>query len=229
MVLLHGQPGRGRDWDRVVAALDGLRVLAPDRPGYDGTPARDFVGNARALATLLHDAGVPRVVLVGHSWGGGVALQFALDHPDRVAALCLVGSVGSPLAITAADRVLSLPGVRKAAGLAACAATLSPRSVTTVAGLRWLREGAVSSCAAEQSSLLRDSPGLTARLDEVRAPTLVLSGRGDRSVPLAAAADLADRMPRSRLQAVPGGHGLPRHAPEVVAAAIQESVRTALW
>lgn len=44
--------------------------------------------------------GVERAVLVGHSWGGGVALQIALDHPEQVAGLYLVSSIGSRLAWT---------------------------------------------------------------------------------------------------------------------------------
>ena len=44
--------------------------------------------------------GVERAVLVGHSWGGGVALQMVLDHPEQVAGLCLVSSIGSRLAWT---------------------------------------------------------------------------------------------------------------------------------
>jgi pimeloyl-ACP methyl ester carboxylesterase len=245
VALLHGQPGRGRDWDPVLAELDGCRVLAPDRPGYDGTPPRDFAGNAQALAALAHASGVDRLVVVGHSWGGGVALQLALDHPELVAGLCLIGSIGSPLAVHSYDRLLGLAGVRRVAGLAVCcSAVLSPGSFVTATGshlppheiaevrrvgLRWLREGTASSFAAEQSYLVRQNSILAERLTEIQVPTVVLTGSSDKTVSPAAAADLAARLPRSRLMTVPGGHLLPAEAPQLVVQAIQECVRTALW
>lgn len=245
VVLLHGQPGRGRDWDPVLAVLAGLRVVAPDRPGYDGTPAQDFSGNARAVAAFATASGVDRLVVVGHSWGGGVALQLALDHPELVAGLCLVGSIGSPRAVQWSDKVWALAGMRRLAGLTVCcSAVLAPgsferatgsrltpsqRQTIRANGLRWLREGAASSYAAEQAHLVRDSPALSMRMHAIQAPTLVLTGSTDRTVSPWAAADLAARLPRSRLLTVPGGHLLPVEAPRLVAQAIQECVVTAAW
>lgn len=245
VALLHGQPGRGQDWDPVLPLLEGVRVVAPDRPGYDGTPAQDFAGNVRALAALAHASGVDRLVVVGHSWGGGVALRLALDHPELVAGLCLIGSIGSPLAVRPSDRLLALAGVRQLAGLAVCcSAVVSPGSFVRATGssvpragrvevrrtgARWLRDGAASSFAAEQSYLVRDSPGLAARLGEIQVPAVVVSGRSDRTVPPRAAADLAERLPRGRLLMVPGGHLLPVEVPELVADAVDAAVRSATW
>jgi pimeloyl-ACP methyl ester carboxylesterase len=245
VALLHGQPGRGRDWDPVLGVLEGLRVMAPDRPGYDGTPAQDFAGNASALAALVRASGVDRLVVVGHSWGGGVALQLALDYPELVAGLVLIGSIGSPLAVHRADRFLARPGVRRLAGLAVCwSAVLAPGSFVTAtgsylpsrqredlrrAGQGWLKDGAASSFAAEQSYLLRQNTALAERLVDIEVPTLVLTGSSDRTVSPAAAADLAARLPSSRLLTVPGGHLLPAESPRLVVEAIQECVRTAAW
>src|SRR5450432_2369806 len=90
VVLLHGQPGGARDWDLVLPLLDGVSTLAPDRPGYDGTPALGFLGNARAVIDLLDQHGIDRAVLCGYSWGGGAALATALVAPERVAGLTLI-------------------------------------------------------------------------------------------------------------------------------------------
>src|SRR4051794_38352295 len=100
VVLLHGQPGGARDWDLVLPLLDGLTTLVPDRPGYDGTKPRGFLGNARAVVDLLDDHAVERAVICGYSWGGGAALATALVAPQRVAGLTLVASVGTSSALS---------------------------------------------------------------------------------------------------------------------------------
>lgn len=240
VVLLHGQPGSGRAWRLVKSELDGLNVLAPDRPGYDGTPAEDFAGNAKRLSAVLTDASVGPVVLVGHSWGGGVALQLALDHPDQVAGLCLIGSIGSPLSWTRLDTVLSWPGLAGvAATITCCTAVAAPRAFVAATGsvlpagerhelrkqgLRWLR-GAVPAVCAEQRFLVRQGPRLAERLGEIRSPALVVAGRSDRTVTPNAATELARALPRGRLLMVKGGHLLLQEAPATVAAAIWRCIR----
>ena len=124
-LLLHGQPGQGSDWDDVAAGLaSSNRVLVPDRPGYGrtGGPAVGLAANADSLDCLLDDKGVGSATVVGHSFGGGVALAMALRHGHRVRALVLVDSVGTGRSIGPYDRVLGLPGLPDVRGLGAVAA-----------------------------------------------------------------------------------------------------------
>lgn len=243
VVLLHGQPGSAADWELVLPHLPGLRLLAPDRPGYDGTAAGGFAHNARALLRRLDDDGVDRVVLVGHSWGGGVALQVAADAPDRVAALCLVGSVGSPLAVTRTDRLLALPGVAQgSAGFmsltgrrmapvvrATSGSRLDPAQRTALAATlgMWSVTGAWGAFAAEQRALVREGPRLAARLSTLHVPAVVLVGRRDAVVHPRAQRDLADQLPRAELQQLDGGHLTTLEAPQQVAAGIRRAVELA--
>ena len=101
-MLLHGW-ALGHHTYRVVMqriAEQGARVCAPALPGFAGThdlPSRDFTlgGYGRWLDAFLRVVGVEeKVVVVGHSFGGGVAIRFAHDHPDRVRSLVLVNSIG---------------------------------------------------------------------------------------------------------------------------------------
>jgi 3-oxoadipate enol-lactonase len=111
VVLLHGQPGTGSDWDRVIERLPaGVSYQAPDRPGYRSSPhpATDLVANARLLLAELDSTGVGRTVLVGHSYGGGVALAMAALAPERFCGLVLIASVG-PGCLGALDRLLAAP------------------------------------------------------------------------------------------------------------------------
>jgi pimeloyl-ACP methyl ester carboxylesterase len=109
LVLLHGQPGSPADWQLVAGRLPAaLHAAAGDRPGYGSSRLRagGFAVNARAVLDDMDSHGIARAVLVGHSFGGGVALSAASLAPGRVAAVVLLASVG-PGCITGWDR---LPG-----------------------------------------------------------------------------------------------------------------------
>lgn len=95
VVLLHGLASNARIWDLTAPLLARrFRVVALDQRGHglsdkpdDGY---DFPSISGDLAALIEALGLERPGLVGHSWGGNVALQFAADHPDAVAWLALV-------------------------------------------------------------------------------------------------------------------------------------------
>ena len=107
VLLLHGQPGTGGDWAGVAAALRerGLRVIAPDRPGYgtSALPAGGFEHNARAMAGLLDGP----TVVAGHSWAAGIALAMAKRHPDKLRAIVLVCPVTPGGRLGRLDRALA--------------------------------------------------------------------------------------------------------------------------
>lgn len=114
VVLLHGQPGSAADWGPLRRLLeDDYTVIVPDRPGYGrtGGTALGFRGNADAVADLLDRCGISSATIVGHSWGGGVAIALAEGHPGRVAGLVLVSSVGPGDPLSRLDRLLAIPPV----------------------------------------------------------------------------------------------------------------------
>jgi pimeloyl-ACP methyl ester carboxylesterase len=102
VLFLHGWALGSHSYKRALKRLVGLgcEVLAPALPGFGGTadlPEEQFSidGYAGWVADFLDAAGVEEPVFaVGHSFGGGVAIQFAHDHPARVRTLVLVNSVG---------------------------------------------------------------------------------------------------------------------------------------
>src|ERR1700729_204744 len=121
LVLLHGQPGSPADWQHVAGLLPAqLHPVATDRPGYGSShlPAGGFAANARAVLDDLDARGITRAVLVGHSYGGGVALSAAALAPGRVEAVVLLASVG-PGCLTIWDRLLAAPGAGQLCALAA--------------------------------------------------------------------------------------------------------------
>lgn len=244
LVLLHGQPGSAADWQQVAGRLPArLHAVAADRPGYGTSrlPAGGFAVNARAVLDDLGFRGVRRAVLVGHSWGGGVALSAASLAPHRVEAIVLLASVG-PGCVNGWDRVLAAPGAGPLCSLAAW--RLTPWIAR--ARLGWLERrrgtppdlgeyvgwqvwahadgGRVPLCRTflvEQRALLRELDELVSAIPSVRAPVLVLADPSDKVVPADTARRLARALPDARLKFVAGaGHHLPRRAPHAVADAI---------
>ena len=96
VVLIHGNPGSGQDWMRLFGPLAAHhKVIAFDRPGH-GRSQRPTHGDAtvEVQARLLHDAleqlHVERPIVVGHSWGGALALVYEINYPEEVAGVVLV-------------------------------------------------------------------------------------------------------------------------------------------
>jgi len=120
LVLLHGVADTGRTWDTSLShlATDGgrgaLSIVVPDLLGHglSARPRTDYSVGAHAnmLRDLLDELGHDRVTLIGHSLGGGVAMQFAYQFPGRCEALMLVASGGLGGEISAALRAAALPG-----------------------------------------------------------------------------------------------------------------------
>ncbi len=250
VVLVHGQPGAGADWEVLASLLaDDHRVLAPDRPGWgsDRRPAMGIAANADALEAALGAAAVQgAVTVVGHSFGGGVALELALRHPDRVGALVLIGSVGVGAALSGFDRLLTVPmlgsGILRAGTAtlrrALIAATryseghpgtrVAPkvvavptvRSAVTAGGRPVVGRGR-QSFLVEQRALVGETPGIERALCRLAVPTAVMTGASDRIVPTAAARALAENVPGAELVVVAGGHLLPFDRPEIVAEVVR--------
>ena len=244
LVLLHGQPGSPADWQLVTGRLPAqLHAVAADRPGYGSSrlPAGGFAANARAVLDDLDSRGVTRAVLVGHSYGGGVALSAASAAPGRVAAVVLLASVG-PGCVTGWDRLLAAPGAGQLCALVAwrltpwlaravLAGTAARRGRPLGPGehVNWQvwghtgygRRPLWSTFLTEQRALLRELGELEAALSSVRVPVLVLADPRDAIVPFETARRLVRALPDARLQLVEGaGHHLPRRAPQAVADAI---------
>jgi pimeloyl-ACP methyl ester carboxylesterase len=114
LLLLHGIAGSARAWRDVMPALAGeYRMIAPDLLGHgeSAKPRGDYSLGAYAsgLRDLLDALGVERATLVGQSFGGGVAMQLAYQHPERCERLVLVDSGGLGREVNPILRAATLP------------------------------------------------------------------------------------------------------------------------
>ena len=115
VMFIHGLTSTHRNWDHLVEKLRiDHRVLAPDLFGH-GASAKsmgDYSLGAHAaiLRDLLDQLGIDKVTLVGHSFGGGIAMQFVYLFPERVERLVLVASGGLGRDVSPLLRAATLPG-----------------------------------------------------------------------------------------------------------------------
>ena len=115
LLMIHGMATDSRTWNEPTKRLaESYRVLAPDLPGHGGSekPRGDYSLGAHAcfLRDLLRALGIPRATVVGHSLGGGIAMQFAYQHPEYCDRMVLVASGGLGPDVSTVLRLLSLPG-----------------------------------------------------------------------------------------------------------------------
>jgi len=115
VVLVHGIASRASQWERVMSRLgETCHVIAPDLLGHGGSakPRGDYSLGAHAcgIRDLLAGLGHDRVSLVGHSLGGGIAMQFCYQFPERVERLALVCSGGLGREVSLVLRAATLPG-----------------------------------------------------------------------------------------------------------------------
>jgi pimeloyl-ACP methyl ester carboxylesterase len=254
VLLVHGMAASSHTWRAVLPQLSrGRRVIAPDLLGHgrSAKPRGDYSLGAFAvwLRDLLDELGIYRVTLVGHSFGGGVAMQFVHQHPDYCERLVLIGSGGLGPELGWTLRLMSAPGAEVVLPLIAPqrAVTVGNRVQTYLASLG-LRSAAVDETWSAYSSLA-DHKSRDAFLRTLRAvvdyrgqavsafnrlhfasglPVLLIWGEQDRIIPASHAHAAHDALPGSRLVTLPGaGHYPHLEAASEVTADIEDFIATA--
>lgn len=242
VVMVHGFAGWAFCWraQRAALAASGYRVVTVDQLGYGAServagPVYDTQTQAEALLAALDALGVGAAHLVGHSFGGRVAMQLALLRPDRVRSLTLICPeaftpgrppvaavvrapiVGQALAYYSLAPSLVAVGLRSLSG---SAAWVTPEAAAGYAAPLYVR----GSVAAQvwQARSPKDGPlPVPQRLAELTQPALLIWGERDTVFPAQEGRRLAQIMPRARLQVLPGVGHLPyEERPEEVSASI---------
>lgn len=209
VVFIHGAGGSHLVWGSQLAYVaSSWRAIAPDLPGHgrSGGPGRDSIADyAQVVVSFLDALRLGPVVVVGHSMGGAIALSLALDAPERVAGLVLVGT-GARLRVAPAVLDAIRTDFSAAVGLVGQFA-FGPEP----AG-RLVRLSELAMCQAGQRTVYGDFAACDAfdvrsRLQEIVAPALVLTGSEDRLTPPRYAEYLASGIRGASLKIVEGaGH-----------------------
>jgi pimeloyl-ACP methyl ester carboxylesterase len=248
IVLIHGAGCNLEDMRALGEQLAARhRVILIDRAGMGWSKRKTRNGSApqfqaAILRELLDQLGIAHAIVVGHSWGGALAMSFALDYPDRTAALILLASPLYPLARAMTSlyalfatpvlgwiyaRTLALPLGLPFIGLALGSAflpQLPPRDyLKRSAALLLLRPSTFLANARDMADLKRNLEPQPSRYPGLSVPTLVMSGASDFVVaPALHAVPFAAAVPRAKLVMLPGiGHMLHHAAAERVLAEIE--------
>ena len=241
ILLIHGMAGSSSTWRDVMPALaERHQVLAPDLVGHgrSAKPAGDYSLGAFAsgLRDLLDVLDVDVATVVGQSLGGGVAMQFAYQYPERCSRLVLVSSGGLGREVSWLLRALSLPGAELVLPVVAPAFVTERGNAISL----WLRDHGVKGGRVAEMwqayASLSLSENRTAFLRTLRAvvdpggqavaasdrlyltesmPTLVLWGDHDTIIPVEHAYTAQAALPGSRLEIFEGiGHFPQVEAPD---------------
>lgn len=227
VVLIHGVAGRADQWQKVVELLSGSHtVVAPDLLGHgeSAKPRGDYSLGAHAagIRDLLVALSIPRASIVGHSFGGGIAMQFSYQFPERCERLVLVSSGGLGDDVHALLRAATLPGSEFVLPMLAhprvlAVASVLPRGLGRL-GLQTgndLTEMARAyqslSNAEARSAFIQtlrgviDPTGQRIRASDrlylaAKMPSMIIWGARDRIIPVEHSQVAHDGMPGSRLE-----------------------------
>jgi pimeloyl-ACP methyl ester carboxylesterase len=255
VVFVHGAGGMVEDLlSSRFAPLVGARhrLIAIDRPGYGHSdrPRADLAG-PEAQARLLHQAlaqlGLDRPILIGHSWGGALALAYAQEFPADTAGVLVLAGWSHP-ARAATLWVAGLPSVPVIGGLMsrALAPALAGGLVRDIIAQLFapepvpasfadfpldlaLRPSQLRANAEDLAALNADVARLRPGYKQITVPVEILTGGADKIVdPGAHAFRLARAVPDAGFQVLPGvGHMLHHTQPEAVCAALERLVARA--
>ena len=227
IVLIHGMLNSSSHWQSVALNLaSDYTVIAPDLIGHgdSAAPRGDYSlgAHAASIRDLLAAVGIERATIVGHSLGGGVAMQFFYQFPQRVERLVLISSGGLGHEVSHLLRTAALPGMSALLSL-----TINPRLLSALAETgrrlrqRGVRAGVHMQAVARALSPLENADARGAFLHTLRAvidvhgqrvsatdrlylleslPTMIVWGERDNTIPLVHGRNAHQAIPHSRFR-----------------------------
>ncbi len=254
VLLLHGLGCDHTTWAPIIDTLARrYTVIAPDLLGHgrSAKPRADYSvgGYANGMRDLLTVLGIDKVTVIGHSFGGGVAMQFAYQFPERTERLMLVASGGLGPEVTPAIRAITTPGFHQVMG------------VLTLPGVRHIGMAGMRALASTSWKHTRDLDEVAEIYDSfkdpyarhairhvVRAvvdwkgqivtmsdrayltremPMCVVWGSDDTVIPVRHASNAGELAPDARVEVIPNaGHFPHKDHPHRFARIVGEFIRT---
>lgn len=226
LLILHGWGSSSHRWVDFVDRLprDMFRVIIPDLPGFGKSPEPPADWGLQNYTQLVHELiqqmKIEQGVILGHSFGGRVAIQLAKEHPSAMRLLVLCGAAGivrhrapvAPAFFVASKvgkAVFAIPGLNRLEDKAR-------RGLYFMVGRRDYYYASKVMRGVMSKSLQEN---LRPLLTDIQSPTLLLWGDKDRATPLSDGKIAASMIPNNKLVVLKGcGHAPQQQAPDKVAA-----------
>ena len=240
LVLIHGASGNLRDmtFSLAPALATRYRVIAFDRPGLGHTPVLDpdpIAAQASLLQRAAAQLGADTPLVLGQSYGGAVALAWAVHHPDNIAGLIPLAAASNPwdsplsrfYQITSSSwgSALVVPALTAWVSLDYVNTTLAsiftpdtvPEGYDTYVGVGLsLRRSALRANAQQRKSILSEIKALQPRYGEIQVPTEILHGTADDIVGLSIHSEkLVTQIDGAVLTRLDGIGHMPHHSAQV--------------
>ena len=208
LVVIHGGGGDARTWWLNIAELaEKYTVYAPDLPGFGGSQPLDGDYYIPELVDFVDrfakSLDLEKFYLIGHSLGGGIALNYTLNFPQKIKKLVLVSSLCLGREIAFWVRLFSLPAlIRSIGGL----------TLGVLKGVKWMLKQlnpaefvmplspASMTVGGSITNFRQQTLVLEKRLSEVKMPTLLVWGAKDPIVPVMQAYRAAKAIPDCRVE-----------------------------
>jgi len=232
VVLVHGNPGSCQDWSRLLGQVEvKYRAIAFDRPGHGHSERPNHIDitvevQAQLLNTALRELRANRPIIVGHSWGGALAMAYALNHGEDLAGLVLLAPAvyESEDGVSFLSKIPALPVIGNLVNFLftpllaarvikedlkkAFAPDPVPKNYLKAVLTQWTRREQVKWYSVDDALLNASLQKLSPRYSEIRVPVVIVTGDSDQIVPAEENAHRLHRsLPGSALQVLPDtGH-----------------------
>jgi len=221
VILIHGAGGTHLHWPAQIRRLPGNRVYALDLPGHgksEGRGNQTIKSYCDSIIRWMEHIHIFRGVIVGHSMGGAIAIYMALNHPEHVVALGLVGSGArlrvAPVILENSSSPTTFPIAVKAIMDRAFSPHTDPR----------LKDLAAQKMETTRPSVLHgdfqacNDFDMMECIKKIRVPTLIICGKDDQLTPVRYSQYLADQIPKAQPRIIPeAGHMVMLEQPQTVA------------
>ena len=198
IILIHGSPGSKEDFKLLAPQIQGYKIYALDMYGFGDS--EKYVENygikeqAKVVAEFMQAKKIDKATILGYSWGGGVAIEFAYLFPEKTSSLVLLDSMG----IQEGEATSSYLGEHARYTISYPFVVFYPG--VFIKNIDW-RNGFM------RSFMDTDQREIRAMLSEIKAKTLILHGNSDSVIEPWVAEEHNKLIPNSKLIYFSGGHG----------------------